>query len=75
MLARLFPAPTPLSAYHHSHNFPAHLSRALNKCIVFLGGYHPVKIGDLYNNQYLVEKKLGWGHFSTVWLASNMYVT
>ncbi|KAM9475947.1 SRSF protein kinase 1a isoform 2-T2 [Clarias gariepinus] len=33
------------------------------------GGYHPVKIGDLYNGKYHVIRKLGWGHFSTVWLA------
>lgn len=32
------------------------------------GGYHPVKIGDLFNNRYHVIRKLGWGHFSTVWL-------
>ena len=32
------------------------------------GGYHPVKIGDLYNQRYHVLRKLGWGHFSTVWL-------
>ncbi|CBY43419.1 unnamed protein product, partial [Oikopleura dioica] len=32
------------------------------------GGYHPVKVGDLYNNRYHVIRKLGWGHFSTVWL-------
>uniref|UniRef100_A0AAR2LKA4 non-specific serine/threonine protein kinase n=1 Tax=Pygocentrus nattereri TaxID=42514 RepID=A0AAR2LKA4_PYGNA len=33
-----------------------------------LGGYHPVKIGDLFNGRYHVIRKLGWGHFSTVWL-------
>ncbi|DBA96225.1 TPA: hypothetical protein ACH3X3_002421 [Trebouxia sp. C0006] len=33
------------------------------------GGYHPVKIGELYNTgRYVVVRKLGWGHFSTVWL-------
>jgi hypothetical protein len=32
------------------------------------GGYHPVRIGDLCNNRYHVLRKLGWGHFSTVWL-------
>ncbi|CAN2389132.1 SRSF protein kinase [Pristimantis euphronides] len=32
------------------------------------GGYHQVKIGDLFNNRYHVIRKLGWGHFSTVWL-------
>ncbi|KAF7457595.1 Protein kinase domain protein [Cryptosporidium felis] len=34
-----------------------------------VGGYHPVKIGELYNGRYLIVSKLGWGHFSTVWLA------
>lgn len=35
------------------------------------GGYHPTFIGETYGtkNQYLVVRKLGWGHFSTVWLA------
>ncbi|EXJ92855.1 CMGC/SRPK protein kinase [Capronia epimyces CBS 606.96] len=34
------------------------------------GGYHPVHIGETYNNgRYVVVRKLGWGHFSTVWLS------
>ncbi|KAJ7467190.1 kinase-like protein [Mycena latifolia] len=34
------------------------------------GGYHPVKIGDAFSdNRYQIVRKLGWGHFSTVWLA------
>lgn len=33
------------------------------------GGYHPVQIGEMYcNNRYCVASKLGWGHFSTVWM-------
>ncbi|XP_076339538.1 SRSF protein kinase 3-like isoform X2 [Tachypleus tridentatus] len=32
------------------------------------GGYHPVKISDLFYGRYHVIRKLGWGHFSTVWL-------
>uniref|UniRef100_A0A671XEG2 non-specific serine/threonine protein kinase n=1 Tax=Sparus aurata TaxID=8175 RepID=A0A671XEG2_SPAAU len=32
------------------------------------GGYYPVTIGDLFNGRYHVVRKLGWGHFSTVWL-------
>ncbi|CAJ0941216.1 unnamed protein product, partial [Mesorhabditis belari] len=32
------------------------------------GGYHPVNIGDVFNGRYHVIRKLGWGHFSTVWL-------
>ena len=35
------------------------------------GGYHPVCIGDQYNDKYIIEKKLGFGYFSTVWLASD----
>ena len=35
------------------------------------GGYHPTFIGEKYgrNEEYLIVRKLGWGHFSTVWLA------
>ena len=36
------------------------------------GGYHPVRIGELYNERYLVLKKMGWGHFSTVWLCRDL---
>jgi len=32
------------------------------------GGYHPVNVGEVYNGRYHVIAKLGWGHFSTVWL-------
>lgn len=32
------------------------------------GGYHLIKIGDVFNARYHVIRKLGWGHFSTVWL-------
>ena len=35
------------------------------------GGYHPVEVGDLFLNRYLVVQKLGWGHFSTVWLCKD----
>ena len=36
------------------------------------GGYHAVRIGDGFkNDRYVVLSKLGWGHFSTVWLASD----
>ncbi|KAI9105569.1 Serine/threonine-protein kinase 23 [Phlyctochytrium arcticum] len=36
------------------------------------GGYHPVHIGDVFNEgRYTVLRKLGWGHFSTVWLGQD----
>ncbi|KAI5282770.1 serine/threonine protein kinase, CMGC group [Ascosphaera aggregata] len=34
------------------------------------GGYHPVHVGETYKDgRYVVLRKLGWGHFSTVWLS------
>lgn len=40
------------------------------------GGYHPVSVGDTFaDGRYAIVRKLGWGHFSTVWLAKDlMYV-
>lgn len=35
----------------------------------YKGGYHIVCIGDYYNNKYYIIRKLGWGNFSTVWMA------
>lgn len=36
------------------------------------GGYHPVRIGDTFSDgRYIILRKLGWGHFSTVWLAKD----
>jgi len=34
------------------------------------GGYHHVSVGDAFHEgRYVILRKLGWGHFSTVWLA------
>ena len=32
------------------------------------GGYHPVLVGEIYQERYCILRKVGWGHFSTVWL-------
>ncbi|ELP87206.1 dual specificity protein kinase lkH1, putative [Entamoeba invadens IP1] len=32
------------------------------------GGYHQVRLNEVFNKKYVVKEKLGWGHFSTVWL-------
>lgn len=36
------------------------------------GGYYHVEIGEIFVDRYQVVKKLGWGHFSTVWLCWDM---
>lgn len=37
------------------------------------GGYHPAFKGEKYkDNRYILVRKLGWGHFSTVWLARDL---
>ncbi|KAJ8514929.1 hypothetical protein ONZ45_g7592 [Pleurotus djamor] len=36
------------------------------------GGYLQVKVNDIFKNgRYKVVRKLGWGHFSTVWLVKD----
>jgi len=32
-------------------------------------GYHPCHVNEIIDAKYICLKKLGWGHFSTVWLA------
>lgn len=34
-----------------------------------IGGYHPVYLGDIFNKKYQIVNKLGFGKFSTIWLA------
>lgn len=37
------------------------------------GGYHPVMIGDVLHNRYQIVDKLGFGGYSTVWLAQDKH--
>lgn len=55
----VLPPPGPLGSDNEEQEDPVDYCR---------GGYYPVKIGDLFNGRYHVVRKLGWGHFSTVWL-------
>jgi len=40
-----------------------------------IGGFHPVHLGDVYQNCYKIVHKLGWGGFSTVWLAREVLLS
>mmetsp|Transcript_5458 Transcript_5458/g.9230 ORF Transcript_5458/g.9230 Transcript_5458/m.9230 type:complete len:195 (-) Transcript_5458:2084-2668(-) len=37
-----------------------------------LGGYHCMHVGEVMMERYVIIQKLGWGHFSTVWLAKDI---
>ncbi|KAJ7851050.1 kinase-like protein [Mycena olivaceomarginata] len=45
---------------------PQHREESLDE--YRLGGYHPMKLGEVVNSRYEVMRKLGWGEYSTVWL-------
>lgn len=36
------------------------------------GGFHPVYIGDIYAEKYMVLSKIGYGVYSTVWLVRDL---
>lgn len=36
------------------------------------GGYMPIHLGEILHSRYRVVRKIGWGHFSTVWLCRDL---
>lgn len=53
----------------HCHPFVSFSAPLRLPLLALKGGYHPVQVGERYKGgRYVVLKKLGWGHFSTVWL-------
>lgn len=36
------------------------------------GGYMPIHLGEILHCRYRVVRKIGWGHFSTVWLCRDL---
>ena len=43
-----------------------------NLALYHPGGYHPVHLGDVFNDRYVIVRKLGYGQYSTVWLARDI---
>jgi len=57
------------SAFRRCKYFPSELSECEDLENYEPGGFHPVHLGDVYYDRYRVIHKLGFGGFSTVWLA------
>jgi serine/threonine protein kinase len=36
------------------------------------GRFHPVYMGDVYNDRYQILRKIGYGQYSTVWLVKDL---
>lgn len=54
-------------------NEPINLKHEEDMKDYVFGGYHPAFIGEEYNKgRYILVRKLGWGYFSTVWLAKDL---
>ncbi|XP_060926310.1 SRSF protein kinase 3-like [Limanda limanda] len=56
-------SPEPLVSYEEQQENPADYG---------IGGYYLVEIEEIFVDRYQVVRKLGWGHFSTVWLCWDM---
>lgn len=65
-----------MSKFVRSPSQLASLDR-VNPCLVAeepdyykTGGFHPISLGDTFGpDQYTILRKLGYGQYSTVWLA------
>jgi hypothetical protein len=66
---QLFSAMADLSPFATSKHL-LHTQEKLSRYRPGPGGFHPVSLGDTFKaGRYKVYHKLGWGGFSTVWLA------
>ena len=74
--------------FHQRTNHPKALMEPVTACSFYFGGpglesthkyryggYHPVHLGDVYCERYRVIHKLGFGSYSTVWLARDLQST
>ncbi|KPM35260.1 hypothetical protein AK830_g11315 [Neonectria ditissima] len=58
---------------HSKHLRPSNCISEESIARYCIGGYHPTRIGDLFNHdKYKILSKLGYGVYSTVWLALDL---
>lgn len=66
-----------MTSRHHSNGSMAKVVGALSYEVdakplqrYRIGGYRPTHLGDIFKGgRYKIMQKLGWGGYSTVWLA------
>jgi len=46
-------------------------STAITLCTSGKQHFSETMFSEILDNRYIILKKMGWGHFSTVWLAFN----
>lgn len=56
-------------ASHDSHKDEDYEERTIS---YRRGGFHPVYVGDVYNDRYTILRKIGYGRYSTVWLVRDL---
>ena len=59
----------PYDVEKESYRFEPVYADAEFACEYVRGGFHPVHLGDIFDDRYRVFQKLGFGVFSTIWLA------
>ena len=68
-LSKIFGLSSQLISLNRPNSYPATEEPDLYKT----GGFHPVSLGDTFDSgQYTIKRKLGYGQYSTVWLAEDL---
>lgn len=65
-MSKFFGSPSQLASLDHVRPCPVAEEPDHYKA----GGFHPISLGDTFDScQYTILRKLGYGQYSTVWLA------
>lgn len=65
-MSKLFGTPSQLTSLERVNSYPV----AEEPDYYHIGGFHPICLGHTFHHgQYTILRKLGYGQYSTVWLA------
>lgn len=67
-VSQLFGKPPQLASLGRVTSYPVREEPDYHRA----GGFHPIRLGDTFHHgQYTILRKLGYGQYSTVWLAKD----